>query len=138
MDKDELYYKDRLYKKERERLQELTSGLSDQEFLKIPEEVLEEVYAETKLYRIKIFLREAEAMISALVSDTPDVNGKYSFSWVSLKSYFEDSKRMTASRTKEEMIKKLEWISNEEFGDDLDEWQSWIRAFKSNPPMRYK
>ncbi|OKH87849.1 hypothetical protein [Thalassospira sp. TSL5-1] len=130
MKKDASYYEDRIRKKKKKQFDELTVGLSDEEFLKIPDEVLEETYPETTLNRIRVFLREADAMISALVNDTPDLNGKYNFSWIRPKSYFRERALVTDSRSREEIIKRLEWISNEDFGNDIDEWKSWINAFK--------
>ncbi|OKH87853.1 hypothetical protein [Thalassospira sp. TSL5-1] len=89
MKKNASYYEDRIRKKTKKQFDELTAGLSDEEFLKIPDDVLEETYAETILYRINVCLYEADALVSALVNDTPDLNGKYNLSWIKPGNYFE-------------------------------------------------
>ncbi|OKH87851.1 hypothetical protein [Thalassospira sp. TSL5-1] len=135
MKKDASYYENRIRKKTKKQFDELTAGLSDEEFLKIPDDVLEETYAETTLHRIRVCLDEADAMISALVNDTADLNGKYSVSVTRPVPHLRKRMLVTEFYTREEIIKRLERIANEDFGDDLDEWQSWISAFKASPPM---
>lgn len=135
MKKNALYYEDRLFKKGREKIDAITSGLSSEEVAKIPDEILESHYPDLMLHRINVCLREAEALVLALVNDTPDLNGKYDLSWQERVSLLEGGTLVTETYTKEEIIARLEWIANEDFGDDLDEWQSWLSAFKANPPV---
>jgi hypothetical protein len=41
--------------------------------------------------------------------------------------------------TKEELLNELEEISLERFGSDIEEWNSWLLAWKNDPPYtRYR
>ncbi|OKH87857.1 hypothetical protein [Thalassospira sp. TSL5-1] len=135
MKKDASYYEDRIRKKTKKQFDELISSPSFPGLSKVPYEVLEETYPETTLHRIRVCLDEADAMISALVNDTPDSNGKYSVLVTRPVPHLRKRMLVTEFYTREEIIKRLERIANEDFGDDLDEWQSWISAFKASPPM---
>lgn len=42
---------------------------------------------------------------------------------------------MTARLTRAQMIERIEWISNEAFGEDGSEWSDWLEAFEADVPL---
>ena len=140
MKKDASYYEDRLWDKWNARVDALPNGLSDDEF-SIQYAALEEDNAVTMITRIGLHFNEARAIIQQLLDDPDpsDPNSIYLVVWADRVPGIID--RDTAPpqlrTTRQGLIERLHWISSEEFGEDLDEWRSWLAAFEANTPLPY-
>lgn len=138
MKKNNDYYEGRLVRAGYERDEKMTKGKSSAEIVAI----LDELNAESsvaRISRIGVNLNEAFAIIRALLSDPePTDPGKiHHIEWIDRMSAIpKDAKGdlLKQDWTRAQMLDRLHWISSEEFGEDLDEWTSWMTAFLENPP----
>lgn len=140
MKKDAEYYEARMIEKSNVIYKNEIANLPDEEALEKIDHFNDELSYQAMLTRIAYNFTEAKEIIKQLanVSENEDPDKIYDLTWVAVSSKKMPfgGEVMTAKMTKKEMIKNLEAIASEEFGEDLDEWQSWLAAFEKNPPPR--
>lgn len=79
----------------------------------------------------------AHAIIKQLL-DAPNPSAPsviYQVNWIDRVPRDDAQPRLQATR--EELLKRLHWISSEAFGENLNEWRSWLSAFETNTPLPY-
>lgn len=142
MSKDQRFYERRILQKQKSNFEQAISGLSGDELLAMYDNFSGNENTDLML-RIGVHLHEAFAIIQKILSDPKPTDPEkiYDLDWTSrvpergsASSLAWQSQPMRSSMTRAEMLDRLHWISSEEFGEDLDEWVSWMAAFKENPP----
>ena len=126
-------YEARLRKTSQDTLARHNNGLSFEEWSAREEEV-EPYYLDNMLARIGYHLNEARAMIEALERkpDAPDDHA-HQLVWVgqgSAEMPFGGDLRQV-KRTREEMLARLRWIANDDFGPDTPPWSDWLDTIES-------
>ncbi|WP_406735853.1 hypothetical protein [Thioclava sp. GXIMD4215] len=136
MKKDDLYYFQRIWDAAEKLYNKKTEGKSWDEILAMTHALDAESGIEREV-RIGIHLHEAFAIIRLLVDDMmpEDPDKIYDVVWVDRVSELMGKGELHhEKRTRAQLLKRLHWISSEEFGEDLDEWVDWMAAFEANPP----
>lgn len=137
MTKDREYYESRLKAKADRMYAEETEGMTIRQVLDEKMDVYENMNVIGFLSRISLHFNEAKVIIRKLVDnfDDEDPDKIYDLLWVDrVTELFGKGELMTANSTKAEMIERIQWISNEDFGEDIFEWSDWLEAFEADIP----
>ncbi|MEO1424556.1 MAG: hypothetical protein AAFV09_15475 [Pseudomonadota bacterium] len=130
--KDAAYYTRRLQKQGRALYDELTAGKTQAEIYEMEDELEERTFIMALLARIARRLPDARAYVDALAEGA---DGPRRIVYVKQYPRREMGKLAIETLTRGEIIRELEDISSESFGDDVGEWQHWIAAFEAEPPL---
>jgi tRNA A37 N6-isopentenylltransferase MiaA len=136
-DERQLFYIDRLAHRAWEKLQQALDGRDFEDVLDKDPDLVEQNSQSFLIARVLLHMREARAMINLLQKDPEaSLDHVHQITWVedSAKGLMDRVELRTESRSRAEMIERLEWISSENFGHDLQAWLDWIAAFEADPP----
>lgn len=142
MIKDQHFYERRIRQKLQSDFEQAIFGLSEDELLAMRDNFYGNEDRDL-LLRLGVHLHEAFAIIQQILNDPKPTDPEkiYDLDWTSrvpersrTSSLVSVCQPMKSRMTRAEMLDRLHWISSEEFGEDLDEWASWMAAFKENPP----
>lgn len=130
--KDARYYESLMEEKANALREEMTSGMSIRDMMEIEDELEERTFLPRLLAEVARGLPEARAMVSAL---REPLNGPVELTWVKVYPGYEYGQLGHARMTREQIINRLQEISFLDFGDDPEEWSTWLAAFEADPPM---